>query len=184
MLVLIANALDDPDDRKFFSDLYLAYKRLMFSTAKKYVSKPEDIEDIVQTALEKLIKNISALRPMEQCTLAAYIIYTVKSVAFDFHRKAQRTTAHDISLEYDKLWRIEKTYIAYADQERLMDDRERLKALWPQLPEDDRILLEGKYIWEKSDRELAEILHCKPDSIRMKLTRARRRALNNLMEKE
>ena len=66
----------------------------------------------------------------------------------------------------------------------LIGDQETLKFLWPRLSEEDRILLEGKYVWGQSDKELAEILHCKPSSIRMKLTRARRRALNNLSEKE
>ena len=60
----------------------------------------------------------------------------------------------------------------------------QLKEIWHELPEEDQLLLEGKYIWELSDKELAEDHGCKPDSIRMKLTRARRRALQHLSEKE
>ena len=48
---------------------------------------------------------------------------------------------------------------------------------------EDRALLEGKYILGDSDEMLARTLHCKPSSIRMKLTRARRRALK-LLEQE
>ena len=56
-----------------------------------------------------------------------------------------------------------------------MENRERLYEIWGQLPEEDLILLEGKYILRCSDSELAEQLHCKPNSIRMKLTRVRRK---------
>ena len=44
-------------------------------------------------------------------------------------------------------------------------------------------LLRGKYIEGKSAQELAEMLGCKPDSIRMKMLRARRRAFHILQER-
>jgi len=48
---------------------------------------------------------------------------------------------------------------------------------------EDRLLLRGKYIEGKSAQELAEMLGCKPDSIRMKMLRARRRAFHILQER-
>ena len=50
------------------------------------------------------------------------------------------------------------------------------------LPDMERILLEGKYLLQYSDEELAEQLDCKPNSIRMGLTRARRHAFSILSE--
>ena len=61
---------------------------------------------------------------------------------------------------------------------------DRLRTIWPRLGEEDRLLLEGKYLRECSDRELAQLLGCRVDSIRMKLTRARRRALKRMTEGE
>lgn len=49
---------------------------------------------------------------------------------------------------------------------------------------EERVLLEGKYLLHRSDAELAEILGCQTDSVRMKLTRARRTALKMLREWE
>ena len=51
-----------------------------------------------------------------------------------------------------------------------------------QLSVTERLLLEGKYILEYSDDELAKQLNCKSGSIRMKLTRARRHALSILSQ--
>ena len=50
------------------------------------------------------------------------------------------------------------------------------------LSEDDQELLWGKYYFELSDAELADLFGCKPASIRMKLSRAKRRAMGVLKE--
>ena len=50
------------------------------------------------------------------------------------------------------------------------------------LSENDQLLLEGKYLLGYTDTELASLLKCKVGSIRMKLTRARRKALKLIVE--
>lgn len=45
------------------------------------------------------------------------------------------------------------------------------------------MVLEGRYFLELSDDELARQFGCKPGSIRVKLTRARRNALKIMLEK-
>ena len=64
-----------------------------------------------------------------------------------------------------------------------LDANQQLSLLWDKLPEEDQDLLYRKYIAEQTDDELAAIFHCKKDSIRMKLTRARRKAMK-LLEQE
>ena len=64
------------------------------------------------------------------------------------------------------------------------EQKDRLMQIWGSLPEEDQLLLEGKYILGYKDTELADMLGCKKDSIRMKLTRARRRAFQLMTEEE
>lgn len=59
-----------------------------------------------------------------------------------------------------------------------------MKTVWAHLTEEEQTLLEGKYIIGYTDAELAGQLQCKVSSIRMKLTRARRRAISLLNEQE
>ena len=66
----------------------------------------------------------------------------------------------------------------------LAEQKERLMQIWSSLPEEDRLLLEGKYILGYTDAELADMLGCKKSSVRMKLTRARRRAFQLMTEEE
>ena len=54
--------------------------------------------------------------------------------------------------------------------------------VWPQLSTQDKILLESKYILGYNDNEIGKLLGCKASSVRMYLTRARRRAVELISE--
>ena len=155
MLAIINTYIDDPDDKSYMIWLYEEFHRLMFSTARKYTSNQTDCEDIVQNALVGLMQKISKLRQFDRCILTAYIVSTVRNAAINYLR-----------------------------QQALEGEHSDLSEVWSQLSQEDRFLLEGRYIIGASDKELASTLNCKSDSIRMKLTRARRRAFALVMKFE
>lgn len=173
-------------DRKFVEELYQAHKNLMFSLAWRYTDIKADAEDIVQSSAEKLLRQVPKLRAMEEKAVTAYVSYTVRSVGVDLRRSRSRYDAHFVTLDRENYEPWELDPLAVPLEERVITEEltARLIAIWPQLPEEDQLLLEGRYIWELSDRELAARFNCKPDSIRMKLTRARRKALQLLVGKE
>ena len=70
------------------------------------------------------------------------------------------------------------------EQILLEEQKDHLMQIWSNLSEEDQLLLEGKYILGYKDAELADMLGCKKNSIRMKLTRARRRAFQLMTEEE
>ena len=65
------------------------------------------------------------------------------------------------------------------DREAKRSLREAIDELEP----NERLLLEGKYFLGYDDRQLSELLSCAPGSIRMKLTRVRRKVLCSMQEK-
>lgn len=183
MLGWIFDASEGPSRPLDMEEIYLKYKRLMYATAGKFTSNAEDQKDIVQTAMERLIKIFSVPKPDRRCISGGYIVFTVRSAAIDFLRKQGRDTKHCISIEDD---RFKDTAVADNPLEELLlsaSSAEQLWSIWPQLPPADRVLLEGKYILGYSDEELAAIFGCKAGSIRVKLTRARRRAARLLSER-
>lgn len=182
MIALSMNTLEDPDDQEFIRQVYQEYKRLLFSTARKYTSNLADQEDIVQTAIERLIGKVSELRAMNKYMLASYVRFTAKSVSIDFLRKQKRISEHTIVSDSFSPEEENAKDISAFDNTFPTDDALLLLDLWPRLSEEDRILLEGKYIFDFTDKEIAKQLRCKPSSVRMKLTRARRRALTMLSE--
>lgn len=176
MISFIIASSGNEDDRDFMLALYQKFKPIMFSTARKYISNREDQQDIVQDSILKLIENTDSLREKERCVLGAYIVYTVRNTAIDHLRHKSVEKAH-VELLDDGDEEPEAASLPLDELAALKERDIRIGALLEKLRDDDRMLLIGKYILEYSDRELAAQLNCKPASIRMKLTRARRRAL-------
>lgn len=184
MLGWILGMVDDLDSQPDIEEIYTKYKRLMYATAGKFTKNVEDQKDIVQTGMERLIRIFSVPTARKRCISAGYIVFTIRSVAIDFLRKQSRDEGKRISLDDDQLSEISSTDRALEKLLQSSEDAQQLWQLWPRLSAEDRILLEGKYILDYSDEELAFILECKPGSVRMKLTRARRRAAKLLPERD
>lgn len=166
-------------DRTFIQGIYQEFCRLMFFTAQKYLSAPLQQEEVVQESLSKLIEKVDTLRTLQPAVLASYIVATVRNTAISLLR-AQARQGQVVNLEtLDE----EPTSQESMDEALILQEElAPLRAIWPQLSQEDRLLLEGKYLLEYSSAELGERLGCQSASVRMKLTRARRRALK-LMKK-
>ena len=160
-------------------ELYMKYRRLMYATALKLVSGRETAEDVVHDAVVKLIEKEETLRTLNRCALTSYVVYTVRNTAINHLRRQDTRSRHSVpagALPED---------FESADELALLAERsERFAEIWGTLPDDTRTLLAGKYLLEKSDAELAETFGCSAASVRMKLTRARRRAMDALRKGE
>lgn len=184
MITWMAGVSDTPNGEDFVIQMYNRYKNLMFSTAQKYTANIADQEDIVQTSLERLIRIFSNMQPSKRCISATYVVYTVRSVSIDLLRKQGKDIEHCISLADNSLDEVESTSEPLDNFFALSEQAAQLKRVLSMLPAEERILLNGKYILNQTDKELAAILGCKPSSIRMKLTRARKRAMKLLQGKD
>lgn len=87
-------------------------------------------------------------------------------------------------METESDWEAEDAAPGPEELAILAERRETLRRAWSRLDDGSRDLLAGKYILEKSDDEIAEELGCASGSVRMKLTRARRRLLETMKEEE
>lgn len=179
----ILGVLEEPSQPPNVEEIYLEYKKLMYATARKFTSNVEDQKDIVQTAMERLIKIFSVPRPERRCISGGYIVFTIRSVAIDFLRKQGREAEHCISIEDDQLKNTAATDSSLDEQLLSLNSAEQLWSIWSQLSPEDRILLEGRHVLGYTSEELATVLDCKASSVRMKLTRARRRAAKLLSER-
>ena len=170
MLPLIIMAIEDEDDKAFMTWLYLQYRRLIYSEVRKIVGNTDEVEDLLQSVVEKLIEKLPLLRGMEQSRLVNYIISTAKNTAYNSLR----------GKEQEILW---------GDQEGLADpapmpedhilaqeDLYRLARVWLDLDKKTQYLLNAKYVLKKSGKEIASDLNMPPDNVRMALVRAKRKA--------
>lgn len=178
MFPILLLAVESPDERDFLCRLYSDYHRLMYATAGKYVSDQLEKEDIVQDTLEKMVKNVKYLLQLERCILPSAVVILVRNTAINHAKHLGVVRKHTAYSTGDASTISSAAFIpSVEDMVALNEARDCLDRIWPKLSESDRILLEGKYILGLSGNELAALVGCKPDSVRMKLTRARRNAL-------
>lgn len=175
--------LENESDREFIAGLYEKYNRLIYSEVRKIVSDNWGIQDIMQCALIRLVNKVSLLRSLDERKLVNYVITTARNQAKNYLRQTAKKTAVR-SIDSDE-YNIENIQDDGFDVEKIIIRKEQLTQLsniWPQLDEPCRTLLESKYILNQSDAEIAEALGVKPASVRMLLTRARRKALGKIAE--
>lgn len=171
---------EDLSDQEYFVQIYGEFEKLIYATAKKYISNPTDCEDVVQDSILALIRKVKIFRTMNRYSLTSYIICTIRNTSINYLIKQKRIQLHSIPLDDGEAACQDKM----EEQLQILDYRNQLSAIWNKLPSENRFLLEGKYIIGYSDRELANQLSCKPSSIRMMLTRARRKAFKLLKQQE
>lgn len=148
-----------------------------------YSQDQQEQEDICQEVVLRLLRQEDTLRSLPPQAVGPYIYRTVNSAAVEHFRRKNSVVQHQVPWEEAEL--VEQMEDPEEDLEaRLIrkEEVEQLKKRWNTLPEEARTLLEGKYIKRLNDEELARQLNCRPASIRMKLTRARRLALGHLKE--
>ena len=182
MLSFILPTLSTKAEKDFVTDIYEQFNALMFATARKYVSTQEAAEDVVQDGLVKLIRNADTLQAMPRCALASYIVSTIRNTAINGIRRRAVEGKHVFPLSLDDLHLLPSQENSVEETAMLRDDLARIKSVWPALTEEQRFLLEWKYLMGASDAELAEHLDCQPASVRTMLTRARRRVMELLKE--
>ncbi len=183
-MILFTFEKEKASDLEFMEQLYTRYRRIMLRTALGMANDLHAAEDLVQDSLEKLIKKVDVLRGMERCILTVYIVYTVRNTAINYLRRQKLEYRYMESEDLDDAFTGYGDIISSEDAVMLRERQRSFKHALDMLPQGERDLLKGKYILGLNDCELAGILGCKTGSIRMKLTRARRHALEALKKEE
>lgn len=170
----------DKSDRLYIEKLYHDYHRLMFKQARRYFQDQNQLEDIVQLTCLKLIRYLPTIKQLSSNTLAAYIVSIVRSVSIDYYRNqdtARTTSFIDLDESFEENLRDPFDLV---DLEQNATTIEKLKWVILQLPEEDQLVLLGKYLYGWSDSELAGSLGVKSVTVRSRLFRAKKKALQLL----
>ena len=170
MFPLVLLLTQDEDDRTFMEGLYTQYHRLMYAQALQILRLSEAAEDAVSESLIQLIKKINLLRTLPCNILKAYVVITVKHTAItQLHRRQREQPADDT------------VFLNLADVQRTDDHVleeagiTRIKDAIRSLPTREKDLMLMRYFRDMTDEEIAEATGLKPVSVRVHLSRARKR---------
>lgn len=177
MILPVVLTIEDESSREVMIRLYESSLKRMFREARKYASVKEIIEDIVSDSIVKLVEKIDLLCGLEERQRITYAITTVRHMAYRYLRREKllQMTSFD-NLEAFLSVPSESTDDIILKEQRSAKLRELLKPL----PTEELLLLEEKYLLEWSDAEIAKALGIQSASVRMRLTRAKRRVAEAL----
>ena len=176
MIPLLLLTIENQDDRDFMENVYLKYRRLLYSEAKKILNDPWAAEDVLQTTFAKLIRsNIAKLRSFGREELVRYIVKAVHNDAYTWQANKNKV----IMFSFDEAMDsedpdidIESIYVLDPHLQKI-EDQSELLSYWNALSERSRLILDMKYQLECSNEEIAKVLNVSPASIRTLLCRAR-----------
>lgn len=164
-------AVSDPFDS--VTAFYIRYKLLLFQEAWKYLPLLEDVEDVVCETLTRLLENAEKFHAMYPAQQLQYARVIVRNLCYHHLRRSSYFTMvpfEDMDVYFPIDEKDDPETIA-ARKLRTM----QIRKVWADVPPEDRLLLEQKYILDWSDETIASGLGIKAQSVRMSLTRAKRR---------
>ena len=183
MIPICILAIEDDSDREFMSWLYQQYHRLMYWEIYDLLHDQWATEDILQNSLIKLINKIPALREKDRNQQVNYIIATCRNTAKNYLRDTKRHAAYSFDEGFD----LPDDQNSQSDIEwRLIhaEDLQLLSRVFPRLDEKSRYLLEARYMLDMSPKEIAAELNIQANSVRMLLSRARKKAFMMMQQEQ
>ena len=167
-------------DNVFFQQFYAENKGFIYYIARKYVSNPNECDDLVQETIVRLIKNISTLKNMDRCKITKYIVLTVRAAFLDQIKRNKKENV--VYLDNEVLEDLMAKELILGDLDQQLHAKTIVAKLKSELPRKDWILLEGKYLMGLSQEELGNLIGISSDSVRMTLHRAKLKAKQLLSE--
>ena len=164
----------EPQDRIFFFRFYEKYKHYIYFTARKLASTPTDCDDLVQETVIRILRNVATLKQLDNAKLAKYISVTVKTAYLDIRKSSEKD--HLLFLDDAQLEKLLVDQMPYAPPEDQIFMNWAVAQLRESLSHRDWLVLEAKYYLDFTQEEIGELIGVSPDSVRMVLYRARKKA--------
>ncbi|GAB6107318.1 RNA polymerase sigma factor [Fusibacter bizertensis] len=165
-------SLKDIESKNLLEKIYLTYLKEMYYIAYSILNNPHDAQDVVQSAIIKVIPYIKIIDDVK-CRKTKYLIATiVKSTAIDLYRKKNNHPLIDIEsisdLPDQDLLAIDDIVIKLSEANVITEKLAKLDSKHA-----DILIL--KYFYEFQDKEIADILRISYTNVRVRINRAKSR---------
>lgn len=90
MLMIYLSAIESPEEKIRFEELYYQYRGFMLKAAKRVLRGDQDAEDAVHNAFLSISKNMSLLPPMNSPKLKGFLYVVTEHRAIDLLRERRR----------------------------------------------------------------------------------------------
>ncbi len=162
MLILYLSMLETEEEKDKLEQLYINYKKLIYSIAFEYMSNSFLAEDAVHNTFLKLTNYLDKIDDIYDHKTVTFIGIVAKSVCIDMLRKEK--TLKQIELRLDGI--IDN----YCED---LDIKDLLKKI-DKLPEIYRNTVMLKYFYKMSNRQICDINGISIMTLRKRLSRAKK----------
>ena len=168
-------------DEAAFNQIVQAYRKRILGTVYRLIGHPGDVEDVSQDVFVRLYHSLSQLRSLE--VFERWLHRLTVNTTYDYLRKKRRSAAitmADLSDEQVVVADAVEGGKQHSEELRQQEARATVQALLGRISEEDRILLLLREVEGLSLKELNEIYDIKENALKVRLFRARKRALKEL----
>lgn len=177
-MLFFGMVIQNEEDRSTIENLYHNYHRLMMYIAREILKDQEKAEDAVSQTFIKIIDNLQKFS-FEDCNKTKGLIgILVRNICYDMLRSENRWGLVSLD-EADLRGNLEDfPYEKLASEEGY----QMILSGISELSEKSSSVLKLKYIYDYSDREIAELLNISQENVRVRLHRAKTALLQKLTE--
>ena len=170
----------DTENRSTAEQIYIQYKRQIYSIAYSILNNQHDAEDILNEVMVDVIENIEKFVTCDGNKIAAQIVIYTRNAAINRYRKNRRKSEVESSVTYmdedGSLCDIDiadDTSIEDIIMSREMSEMVRKKLL--ELPQDYSDAISLVYGLGYSYKEAAAILRITPNAVALRLYKAKKK---------
>ena len=175
-LPILALVLLNDSDRELIESVYFQHRQLMFHVARKYFSdKPDELEDVISTALERMCRYVSKIREVPGNKIQAYVVLIVENVCKI--RLSQIIKERNLrAVQYDdEVLQNERCSDNLYDLVFDYADTRTLLASFKGLSQRDQDIIWMRHVDQMEYSEIAAALGMREGAVRTALTRAKAR---------
>ena len=164
-------------DQSAYADLVKRHQRFIFTLAMRFTKNREDAEEVAQDSFIKAYRSLSGFQGSSKFTTWMYSIVYTTAMTF-LRKKRVDTTSIDDENTYIQL---ESTHGSFDNNTAEKKSRSYyLNLAISQLLPDDAMIITLFYNGEQSLEEIAETMGMEPNTVKVKLFRARQRLKDKL----
>lgn len=172
--------LESDEEKKTFEQIYKDNYLYMYHVAFKMLGQQMDAENAVHETFLSIAEHYKKYSKLSCREMTGLCVTIVKHKSIDILRKARHLS--DEEVEKLVLYNETKEYEPEVIVEQ-REEKQKLIRIMKQMPETLRIVLDLKYFYDYSNREIAKILEISNKTVEMRMYRAKIK-MRELLEHE
>ena len=173
------------NDKEAYEELIKRHQQRVFAVAAGVLRRHEDIEDIAQ---QVFLKAYFSLKRFDgRAAFSTWLYRITLNECWDLLRKKKvRPLLYESDLSEEQAQRVasSESDATGPDIRQTLENRQRVKRLLEDLDERDKVMLILKEVEGFSIEEIAEVLDLNPNTVKVRLFRARGRVVRKAAERE